>query len=60
MSLSGTPAVLLLKRPLFMRKGGDWKMTKQIITTDAELKSVMLFDALVDIWMGNYLYGKIK
>ncbi|MEK5439335.1 MULTISPECIES: hypothetical protein [Paenibacillus] len=35
-------------------------MTKRIITTDAELKSVMLIGAPVDIWMGNHLCEKNK
>ncbi|MEK5439323.1 MULTISPECIES: hypothetical protein [Paenibacillus] len=35
-------------------------MTKRIITTDAELKSVMLMGTPVDIWMGNHLCEKNK
>lgn len=36
-------------------------MTKRIITTVAELKSVvLLIGAPVDIWMGNHLCGKTE
>ncbi|OME13781.1 hypothetical protein [Paenibacillus odorifer] len=30
-------------------------MTKRIITTDVELKSIILIGAPVDIWMGDHL-----
>ncbi|ETT43594.1 MULTISPECIES: hypothetical protein [unclassified Paenibacillus] len=33
-------------------------MAKRIVTTDAELQSVMLIGAPVDIWMGNHLCEK--
>lgn len=40
-----------------IRDGGD-SMNKRIITTDAELQSVVLMGAPVDIWMGNHLCEK--
>jgi len=39
-------------------RDGVNSMNKRIITTDAELKSVMLIDGPVDIWMGNHLCEK--
>ncbi|ETT43590.1 hypothetical protein BK147_16010 [Paenibacillus sp. FSL R7-0337] len=39
-------------------RDGEDSMTKRIITTDAELKSVMLIGAPADIWTGNHLCEK--